>query len=463
MNYLKTYKPFDGKIFKILKNDNYKSINNKIKKAYNYKLNWNNKKKINFFKILLNNLKKEKRTFLQSIISEVGVSYKDANYEFIRAVRCIESAKRLTLKINNHYHDKFIIKKSKDPKIKIFETPFRLIYAVTPFNLPLVLSLHKILPAILSGSSMIIKPSEKTPNTCLLLERILKKSGLPKNFLFSIIGSNPKKITKIIMKSKLFDCYTFTGSSNVGEYFKKELVKNGHYLKKFIPELGGCSSLIVCSDADINQAVKIIIDGCFGYSGQRCTSIRRVIVENKIRKQLINNLIEKSKKINFGDPKYKNNDIGSLINRSSLRLVTSRINSSIKHGAELKYGNKTKKNSLSPTILDKVNLGMEIVSKETFGPICAIIRSKNLDHSIKLAKSTEYRMACGIVTRNKKKAIKAFKELRVGQFSFNNQPGYRNETAPFGGFNSSGNGEKEGLYLASKSFKEISVFYEHKN
>ena len=126
------------------------------------------------------------------------------------------------------------------------------------------------------------------------------------------------------------------------------------------------------------------------------------------------------------------------------------------------YGNNIVDNCLSPTILDNVKINMEVVAKETFGPICAIIRSKNINESIKLTNETKYRMACGVITKNKENIKKIINQIQVGQLSINGVPGYRNESAPFGGFGDSGNGEKEGIYLAVKSLKKIRVIYKHK-
>ena len=247
----------------------------------------------------------------------------------------------------------------------------------------------------------------------------------------------------------------------MGLDLQKIISSSKNSLKKYIPELGGCSSLIICEDSDLNLAVKITIDGCFKYSGQRCTSVRRVIVHNKIANKFIKTLVEKVKNLSFGDPKQNTINVGSLIDRSALKLVTQRIKKSIKNGSKLIYGNILKGNSLSPTILDHVNLNMEVVSKETFGPICAIIRSKNISESIKLANQTKYQMACGLITKNKNYIKKVFELVSVGQLSINGAPGYRNESAPFGGFGASGNGEKEGIYLASKALKKLRVVYNH--
>ena len=402
-------------------------------------------------------------TLINLIVNEVGVSFKDANYEVDRSILCAEICSKIIRKINRNYHAHFLVTNVNEAKIKIIEEPMKLMFGITPFNLPLVLAIHKIFPAIIADVPIIFKPSEKTPLSSINLLKLLIKCGLKKNFINIIVTKNPRETTKYLIKNSNVDCISFTGSSKVGLDLQKIISNSKNSLKKYIPELGGCSSLIICEDTNLDLAVKIAVDGCFKYSGQRCTSVRRVIVHNKIADKFIKKLLLNVKNITFGDPKKKSNNLGVLIDRSALNIVTRRINKSIRNGAKLKYGNILRGNCISPTVLDHVKINMEVVSKETFGPICAIIRSKNIENSIKLANQTKYQMACGLLTKNKKYIRKIIDNLRVGQLSINGAPGYRNESAPFGGFGKSGNGEKEGIYLATKSLKHIRVVYNHKS
>ena len=458
--FLDVYNPYSNKIIKTIKCDDKKSVNKKLKNIK--KLNWSSKQKESFFNRVKKELVKQKINLANLIVSEVGVSYIDAIFEVERSIICADISSKILKKINKNFHSKFLIKQKDEANIDIFEEPMKLMFGITPFNLPLVLAIHKIFPAIIADVPIIFKPSEKTPLSSLNLLKLLSKCGLKKNFLETIVTNDPKLITQYIINHSNVDCVSFTGSSRVGLHLQKILSNSKNSLKKYIPELGGCSSLIICEDSNLELAIKIVIDGCFKYSGQRCTSVRRVIVDNKIANKFIKKLVIQVKKLNFGNPEQKTNHLGALIDRSALNVVTNRIRKSIKNGSKLKYGNIIKGNSLSPTILDHVKLNMEIVSKETFGPICAIIRSKNIENSIKLANQTTYQMACGLITNNKNYTKKILSEVRVGQLSINGAPGYRNESAPFGGFGDSGNGEKEGIYLATKSLKHIRVVYNHK-
>ena len=440
--------------------DNNKTIKKKIAILTNNSQKISTKKKINIFNKLKKKLISEKIKVLNLISFETGVSIKDSEYEFIRVIDCINLTLKILKRKKINYTKDFVIN-NKGLKVEVLKTPLNLIFAITPFNLPLILSVHKIFPAIISDAKIIIKPSEKTPLSCKYLINSFYKSGLPRSFIQYVIGSNPEKIVKEVFNYKKIDMVSFTGSSKVGLKIKNIMVKKNHQLKKYVPELGGCSSLIICEDCDIKKAIKITIDGCFKYSGQRCTSVRRVIVDKKIIKKFIKLLLIEVKKINFGNPFDKNIHLGPVIDKKIYKNIKSQVSKAIKSGANLLHGGFYKHNIISPIILDNVKIDMGIVSKETFGPVCPIIMSNNLDEAIKIANNTNYKMAGSILTNSKKKALKAYLNIEVGQFSINGPPGFRLEEAPFGGFENSGNGEKEGLIMASDSMKRIRVLYTH--
>ena len=254
---------------------------------------------------------------------------------------------------------------------------------------------------------------------------------------------------------------TFTGGLDAGLAIQQKMIDFKHGLKRYVPELGGCSSLIVCDDADLDIAVDLALKGCFKNSGQRCTAVRRVVVDNKVAEKFIDKLTSSVKDLNFGDPLNSDTDMGTVIDSNAANGIKTRIDLAIANGAKLLYGGTQEGALLSPTILDNVKLNMDLVSNETFGPVCPIIRANGFEEALSIAKNTNYRLACGIVTSDATKALRASNELKVGQFNFNGPPGYRTEAAPFGGFGDSGNGEKEGIILAARGMRRIRTFYKH--
>ena len=355
----------------------------------------------------------------------------------------------------------YVLDEINSPELTVVSEPLDLVVGITPFNHPMNQVAHKIFPAIASGASIVIKPSEKTPLSAIKLTEILVDCGLPINMVNVITGKDPLAILDDILSFQKLDMITFTGGLHAGLVIQQRMIDFKHGLKRYVPELGGCSSLIVCDDADLEVAVDLALKGCFKNSGQRCTAVRRVVVDNKIAEKFIEKLTISVKELNFGDPLNLNTDMGTVVDSNAASGIKARIDSAIANGAKLLYGGTQEGALLSPTILDNVSLKMDLVSNETFGPVCPIIRANDFEDALKIAKDTNYRLACGIVTSNEKRAIRASNEVKVGQFNFNGPPGYRTEAAPFGGFGDSGNGEKEGIILAARGMRRIRTFYKH--
>lgn len=395
------------------------------------------------------------------ITSETGLSLKDSIYEVGRVINCAKFSIKVCEEVNKDITNNFIFDEN-DPELTVIKEPLDLVLAITPFNHPMNQVAHKIFPAIIAGSSVILKPSEKTPLSAMALVEILIKCGLPNNMINVVTAKSGTKVLSEILKHKKIDMVTFTGGYSAGIDIKNSLINNDMHLVKYVPELGGSSALIISEDADISKAVEITINGCFKNSGQRCTSIRRIILENKIADDFIKLLLKKVQNIKYGNPVSKDTDMGTVIDEDSAIKIQNRIILAISNGATLIFGNERTGALLSPTILDNVTVEMDIIKKETFGPVCSIIRSDNFEESIKLAGNTEYHLAGGIVTNDEEKAKMASQSLKVGQFSINGAPSYRTEVAPFGGFGKSGNGEKEGILLAASGMLKIRTVYMHK-
>jgi aldehyde dehydrogenase (NAD+) len=406
-------------------------------------------------------LKEHKYELAKLITSESGLCLKDTVYEVDRVISCARYSAKVCAIVEKDTTKDFILDEmNKKPTLKVVTESLDLVIAITPFNHPMNQVAHKIFPAIASGTSVVLKPSGKTPLSAIKLVEILIKNNLPPNMINVITSSNADKFLNTSLSFTGVDMLTFTGGLHAGLKIKETMFKHGHALKRYVSELGGCSSLIICSDANLDMATDIVINGCFKNSGQRCTAIRRVVVDQNIADRFVEKLLEGVKSITFGNP-FNNVDMGTVIDVDSAKKIEERINSAIASGAKLLHGGKRIGALLSPTVLDNVDLSMDIVALETFGPVCSIIRVDNFEKSLEIAKQTNYKLAGAIVTPDKEKSTRASLELKVGQFNINGIPGYRTEAAPFGGFGDSGNGEKEGVVLAAHGMRRIRTIYEH--
>jgi len=452
--------PFNGEKVGSASEASNDHIQNALQKSYDFQCELPAYERANILLETANYLEDHKYELATLITLESGLCLKDTMYEVGRVINCARYSAKVCTMVERDITKDFILDAENKPELKVITEPLDLVVAITPFNHPMNQVAHKIFPAIASGVSTVLKPSEKTPLSAIKLVEILLKNGLPPNMINVITGSNADKILRNILSFSGIDLLTFTGGLNIGLEIKKAMIRGGHALKRYIPELGECSSLIICSDADIDLAVDIVINGCFMNSGQRCTAIRRVVADKSIADDFIKKLLNKVKLITYGDP-LDNVDMGTVIDEGSAKKIQERIDSAIAHGAKLLYGGNRKGSLLSPTVLDNVDLSMDLVAMETFGPVCPIIRSVDFEESLLIAKDTKYKLAGAIVTPDREKSRRASSELKVGQFSTNGIPGYRTEAAPFGGFGDSGNGEKEGVILAAHGMRRIRTLYEH--
>jgi len=463
MKYKNSYNvinPFNNEIIDEVQIHSKSEINNILENSFNYKSELNVNDKIKIFNKSIDSMESNKDDIAKLIVLETGLSIKSGIYEVDRAINCFKYCIKESMKLEDLDLTQEFSNDSSLPELTVHSEPLDLAIGITPFNHPLNLVLHKVGPAIVAGTSIVIKPSEKTPLSAIKLREILINSGLPENHYNIILGSRPKETTDAILSYQKYDLVSFTGGVKVGKYIARKMASSGNELKKYIPELGGNSILVIMGDCDIGVAIQLAM-GAFENSGQRCTAVRRILLHKDISNQFVEKFVNVAKNIKFGDPLDNNNDMGTVISSEQADLIYKRVSSAIKDGANLLIGNQNDGAIYPPTILSNVNPKSEVVQKETFGPIVSIIEINNLDEAIKYIKNDRFGLASGIATKSKKNAYKLFDNICVGQFSWNGRPGYRTEDAPFGGFKDSGNGEKEGVVLMTKSLRRIKTFYKH--
>lgn len=396
------------------------------------------------------------------ITSESGLSLKDTTHEVHRVAEVARAAARVAQAIDEDQTPRFVLDPDRGgPVLRVITEPMDLVVGITPFNHPMNQVAHKALPAVAAGAPIVIKPSSKTPLSALALRDLLIEAGLHESYVQIVVGVPARAVAEQLVTSPLVEMVTFTGGTSAGRDIASRLLKSGHSWKRFVPELGGCSSLIVADDADVERAAQVAVKGCFGNSGQRCTAIRRIIVTAAVHAPFVAALEAAAATLTYGDPWDERIAVGTLISEDAARSVQSRVNAALRDGARLVLGNRRRGALYSPTVLDRVRLGSTLVAEETFGPVAAVIKAKHLDEAIVLARRTRYALAGGVMTRSEDTARRVCDALVVGQFNWNGIPSYRTEAAPFGGFKDSGNGEKEGVILAAHGMRRIRTFYAH--
>ncbi len=311
--------------------------------------------------------------------------------------------------------------------------PLGTVLAISPFNYPVNLSASKIAPALIAGNSVILKPPTQGAISALYLAEIFNKAGLPAGLL-NVVTGRGSEIGDYIVAHKDINFINFTGSSEVGRHISK--------ISDMVPlllELGGKDAAIVLKDADLELASSNIVAGAYGYSGQRCTAVKRVLVVNEVADQLTQLVTEKIKLLKVGKPE-DGVDITPLISDKAADFVQELIDDSINKGAKLVIGNKREGNLIYPTLIDNVTTDMRLAWEEPFGPVLPIIRIKNMDEGIKIANESEYGLQSAVFTENINDAFYVAQKLEVGAVQINNKTERGPDHFPFLGVKSSGMG-----------------------
>jgi putative phosphonoacetaldehyde dehydrogenase len=386
------------------------------------------------------------------ITAESGLSKKDSLYEVGRAYDVFSLAGQMAILDDSEVYSCDISPQGKKRRIYTLRQPLGAISAITPFNHPLNMVAHKLAPAIATNNCIVVKPTELTPLTALLLADVAYESGLPGEML-SVVTGLPEDIGDEMISNEHIDLITFTGGVPVGKHIAG---KAGY--KRTVLELGGNDPLIVMEDADLDKAAELAVAGATKNSGQRCTAVKRVLVIDSVADEFVSLVVDKARKIRCGDPMDSQTDVGTVITEESARLFERRVNDAVESGATLLYGNDREGALYPPTVVDHVPYECELVREETFGPVIPIIRCRDIDELIGISNSTAFGLSSGVCTNRMDYVTRFIEELDVGTVNVWEVPGYRIEMSPFGGIKDSGLGYKEGVLEAMKSYTNVKTY-----
>jgi putative phosphonoacetaldehyde dehydrogenase len=387
---------------------------------------------------------------------ELGICQQHALYETGRAYDVFTLAGQMAILDDGQIFSCDLTPQGKERKIFTLREPVNAISAITPFNHPLNMVSHKIAPAIATNNCVVCKPTELTPLTAIALADILYDAGLPHE-MFQIVTGWPQDIGDEMITNENIDIITFTGGVPVGKIIA---AKAGY--KRTALELGGNDPLIILndlSDADLEKAATIAVAGATGNSGQRCTAVKRILVQNSVADRFVPLVLEKAKAIRFGDPMDPETQLGCVIHAKAAEVFENRVLDAEKQGAKILYHPGRVGALLPPIVVDHVPHDSELVMEETFGPIVPIVRVPDNDEEVMaISNSTDFGLSSGVCTNDLNRAIAFINGLDVGTCNIWEQPGYRIEMSPFGGIKDSGNAVKEGVLEAMKFFTNVKTY-----
>lgn len=410
-------------------------------------------------KILLNvaRIIDDRKVGLAPIITaELGISLADALYECGRAYDVYTLAGQMCIHDDGEIFSCDLTPHGKARKIFTTREPLRAISAITPFNHPLNMVSHKIAPAIATNNCIVVKPTDLTPLTALWLADALYEAGLPPQML-SVVTGWPGDIGDEMITNPDFDLITFTGGVPVGKMIAAKAV-----YKRQVLELGGNDPLIICndlSDADLARAADLAVAGATKNSGQRCTAVKRILVQESVADRFVPLVLERAKKLRFGDPMDPGTELGCVVHARAAETFENRVHLAEAQGAKILYHPGRQGALLPPIVVDHVPHESELVMEETFGPVIPIVRVPDDDvETMRISNSTAFGLSSGVCTNDFRRMQGYIRGLIVGTVNIWEVPGYRIEMSPFGGIKDSGNGYKEGVIEAMKSYTNVKTF-----
>lgn len=321
--------------------------------------------------------------------------------------------------------------------------PVGVVGAVVPWNFPLNIATWKFAPALAAGCTVILKPASETPLTALAMAEIMLEAGFPPG-AFNVLPGGGSTAGAALVKHPGVDKISFTGSTEIG----KQVMRDGaETVKRVTLELGGKSPNIIFADADLKSAIRGAQSGIFYGKGEVCAAGSRLLVQRPVKDQVVEQLAERSKKLEPGDPLDKNTRLGAVVSKKQQETVLSYIESGKREATLVAGGSAREVNGkgyfIEATVFDDAKPGMKIVDEEIFGPVLAVLSFDDVEEGIALANETIYGLAAGIWTKDIQKAHRVARSIRAGTVWINTYNMY-DPAAPFGGYKASGYGRDLG-------------------
>ncbi|MFC6289828.1 aldehyde dehydrogenase [Levilactobacillus angrenensis] len=356
------------------------------------------------------------------------------------------------------YEGEILQSDNPNENIMIAKQPIGVAAGILPWNFPFFLIARKMGPALVTGNTIVMKPSTDTPNLGLEFAKIVEKVGIPKGVVNIITGPG-SVIGDELSRNKKIGIISLTGSVNSG---KRVMEAAATHMAKVSLELGGKAPAIVCKDADIDLAVQSIIDSRVDNNGQLCNNCERVYVQEDIADEFTKKLADKMAAVTVGDPmKHEDIGMGPLINQGALDKVAGMVDRAVKAGGKLATGGHTIKIAngfyYEPTVITNVKQDSEIVQDEIFGPVLPVLTFKTLDDAIDMANDSDFGLTSSIFTENIENAMRAANELEDGE-TYINRFNFEAMNGSHSGWKESGIGGDDGKH-GIEEFLNTHVIY----
>lgn len=389
---------------------------------------------------------RQRAELMALVQAETGFPHSDATTEVSRTILtlrlCAEEAVRITGELVPLQATPALTQRMGYTVL----VPLGVVCAITPFNSPLNVVMHKVGPALAAGNAVVLKPSEHVPLCAVALCRLLIEAGLPAGMI-SLLHGGPE-IGQALVDDERIAFYAFTGSTRVGK-----AIQAGAGLRRTQLELGSIASTIVCEDADLSRAASKCAQAAFRKAGQVCTSVQRLYVQRSVISEFTDLLVAATRALPYGDPSDPKTVVGPMISEAQAQRAQSWVKDAVDEGARLLCGGTRDGAVLAPSILTDVRSSMRVMCEEIFAPVLCLSSFETLDEAYDAANDTPFGLAVGLFTQDLSKAMHAGRRLRFGGVHINETSSSRVDVMPFGGVKDSGFG-REGPQYAVREMME---------
>ncbi len=395
-------------------------------------------------------LERDAEEFARLVTLETGKTIREARSEVARAQQTLAASADEARSLRGEVVPMEGAPTGKGRWAMTVREPLGVIAAITPFNFPLNLGLHKIGPALAAGNSVVHKPSENTPLSALRLARLATEAGAPTGAYNVVTGSGEETGRQIVNDPRIA-MITFTGSVEVGRQ-----IRAAAGLRRVTLEMGSNSSVILEPDCDLDLLLPRCVAGGYAQAGQVCISVQNIYVQESIAEDFMQRFVAAARALKVGHPLEESTDIASLISIEAAERVEKWIERAVARGGKLLAGGRRHGAIVEPTVLTNVPADDDVCRKEAFGPLVVIHRYSRIEEAIDDINAGEYGLQAGVCTRDIGKAFQAARKLRVGGVIVNDVPAFRVDLMPYGGTKISGVG-REGPHFAIEEMTELKL------
>ncbi len=407
-------------------------------------------------------LRERRHYFSAWMVHEVAKTWAEADGDTAEAIDFCEFYAREMLR----YAGPQPIVKIEGEENRLEYIPLGVGVVIPPWNFPLAIMAGMTVASVVTGNTVVLKPSSDAPTIAYKFFELLEEAGMPPGVVNFMVGAGGE-VGDVIVDHPKTRYVAFTGSKEVGLRINERAAKVNEgqiWIKRVVAEMGGKDAIIVDADTDLDEAATGVVQAAFGFQGQKCSACSRAIIHRDVYEPMVERIVERTQKLKLGDPNEPSTSLSAVINQKAFKTISRYIEWGQEDGGRVVAGGGTDGEQgffIEPTVIADVKPGARIEQEEIFGPVLAVIPAESFDHALEIANDTEYGLTGAVYTNDPEKLERARREFHAGNLYLNRKcTGALVGVHPFGGFNMSGTDSKAGgrdylgLFMQAKVVSE---------